>query len=230
LSSSSSLVANLKDIPERSIWKPAEQQQPSYVQTLNYVGSSNAAAAYSTNVNVKMEDDNDNSNTGHRKIDLVVQLTGILKTGSPVPFSILASSHDTTNATPLLLSCLNVCAVLVRGNWCLHSKFLPRFGRIRTFLLLLLVEDGVIDRRRVWERVYCSSASNNSSSSSINPDQLLALLQQIGKRGPDGWVLQVSDDAGFIENHPDTVALHADYWKRQRQRFQKELGLYNGGR
>ena len=95
----------------------------------------------------------------------------------------------------------------------------------------------MIYRQRLWERVYASSAA---ATAKINAEQLLALLQQIGKRATTaaaqeandnntGWVLQIADDDGFLQQHPEIVQLHADYWKRQRQRFQHELTLYDGG-
>jgi len=219
-------------LPERSIWEKQEvaEASQSYVQSLNYLSSGTATIVHPAAIKP--------APTTNRKIDIVAKLTTLLKTGSPIPYSILQSQvavEADNEAT--LLSALNVCAVLVRGNWCLHSKFLPpRYRRERTFLLLLLQEKGVIHRQRLWERVYAPSAATTTAR--INAEQLLALLQQIGKRvttataqeasNNTGWVLQIADDDGFLQQHPETVQLHANYWKRQRQRFQHELTLYNG--
>lgn len=217
-----------------SIWK-SDVTTAGYVQTLNYGMSSSAATeavgtgGAPTSTTAEKTFGNTAMNSRNRKVEMVSKLTTFLKTGSPIPFSILARQFPKSDGEhgddpePLLLEALSACAVLVRGNWCLHSKFLPRFGKIRTLLLLLLHEDGWIDRRKLWDQVY--------DGSKIHPNQLLALLQQIGKQRPGGhgWILQIADDDRFLREHPEIVTVHDEYWTRQRKRFRRELALYNKG-
>ena len=205
-----------------TIWK-SDATTAKYLQTLNYGMSTSTDTAIAASTVEQNEKPDVNSKI--HKLAAVAKLTTLLKTGSPIPFSILASQFPNDAAAPVLLvEALNACAVLVQGNWCLHSKFLPRFGKIRTLLLLILHDYGWIDRRRLWDHVY-------SGSRRIHPDQLLALLQQIGKQRPGGhgWILQIAADDKFSEDHPEIVQLHETYWARQRQRFQRELKLYNRG-
>lgn len=218
------LEGNNVDTDTRStIWQ-SDATTAKYLQTLNYgvSTSSDTAIAATTVENTETPD----VNSKIHKVAVVSKLTTLLKTGSPIPFSILASQfhNEANDAEPLLVEALNACAVLVRGNWCLHSKFLPRFGKIRTLLLLILQDDGWIDRRRLWHQVY-------RGSTKIHPEQLLALLQQIGKQRPGGhgWILQVAADDNFSEDHLEIVQLHEEYWARQRKRFRRELALYNRG-
>ena len=215
-----------KNVDTRStIWK-SDATTAKYLQSLNYGMISSTATVVPDTASAVESIERTDVNSKIYKVALVSKLTTLLNTGSPIPFSILASQfpNEADDAEPLLLEALNACAVLVRGNWCLHSKFLPRFGKIRTLLLLILQEDGWIDRRRLWDQVY-------SDRGKIHPDQLLAPLQQIGKQRPGGhgWILQIAADDNFSRIYPKTVQLHEQYWARQRQRFQRELALYNHG-
>jgi DNA-directed RNA polymerase III subunit RPC5 len=196
--------------PQEVIWAEAPHQNETapddpavqYIQTLNYI----ATGAHGS---VAGEGSASQSKT------LVANLTTLLQqTGGPVPFSILqgqlVGSHGVGRVPDeALLNALNVCAVLVRGNWCLHSKFLnispssisgpgrklvvpeapvklAELQRLRTFLLLLLQDESSIDRVRLL-RVYSDEAdSDNPAADSLyfttTPQRILAMLKLVARK------------------------------------------------
>jgi DNA-directed RNA polymerase III subunit RPC5 len=249
--------------PQQVIWAEVPHQKETapddpaaqYIQTLNYIGTG-------AHGSVAGEGSASQSKT------LVANLTTLLQqTGGPVPFSILqcqlVGSHGVGRVPDeALLNVLNVCAVLVRGNWCLHSKFLnispssssgpgrkmavpeapvnlAEQQRMRTFLLLLLQDEGSIDRVRLL-RVYSDGADSDNPAAeapyfTTTPQRILAMLKLVSKkharnvgtnRPRSGWVLKIDDDSGFMQQYPDVVALHESYWDRQRGRFARELEIY----
>jgi len=223
-----------------------------YVHSLNYLPHHRTKLLGNSAV-IEAQQKQRQSPDGKPKADLtwiVSRLTRLMLTGYPIPYSVLRSSlligHDTnvrdiasadcggwagTTASALddetLLKALSACAVMVRGNFCLRSKFLPipkSLQRARTFVLLLLQQldattgDAAVQRRKL-DPVFDGRVSS---------ERLLALLGQVAKRGPDGgWVLKVEDDVGFQERFPAHASKYNDYWKKQQTtRFKKELQIY----
>lgn len=224
----------------------------SFVQTLNYLPVTTADGGLSQQMHYYNGSESDMKS-------IVATLTSLLQWGGPIPFSILrsqfiignniAADSNSNDTDAILLSVLNVCAVLIRGNWCLHSKFFlvatsdrsqqQLLQRVRTFLLLLLQDRGVIHRSRL-ERV-CSATGGPHA---VTPDRLLSLLKLVAKKQPafaaaaatitsavyGGWNLKIADDVAFLERHPDVCSLHESYWDRQRVRFARELKVYDNDR
>jgi hypothetical protein len=151
----------------------------------------------------------------------VTRLTTLMVRGWPIPFSVIRPHFpETTEAD--LLTALSVSAVMIRGNFCLHSKYLavPKaLQRARTFMLYLLQTEGSIQRSRL-DAVY-------EDEPKVRTEQLLALLEQLCQRGGTrGWTLKIEDDIGFVVGHQDQAALHQQYWNRQVTRFSTELTRY----
>jgi DNA-directed RNA polymerase-3 subunit RPC5 len=201
---------------ERSTVLEGNVNNASYVQSLHYGQRE-----------IKNDDDADRdvaelAPPGNDLPTVCSRLTTLMVTGWPVPYSVLRRRLEDVDEAPLLRA-LNVCAVQVRGNFCLHSRFLPlpeSLRRVRTFILLLLEEEGVIERFRLT-RVY-------SGDSTVSPEKLLSLLQTVGKRTGSGWVLKIEDDNEFVAKHATGHnEKHAQYWQRQKKIFEKELTLYH---
>lgn len=155
---------------------------------------------------------------------IVARLTVLLRQGLPIPYSLLRAQLPPELTQSQVLDALSVCAIMVRGNFCLHSRFvsLPReLQRARTFMLSLLQNNGLI-RRNCLEKVYEDDAR-------VSSEKLHTLLKLIAKRTAKGWVLRVDDDIGFVTAHSDYIALHQRYWDQIfASRKQKELlRLYN---
>jgi DNA-directed RNA polymerase-3 subunit RPC5 len=202
--------------PDDSIWGEIKRKahQPvfgdpnvEYVQSLNYLPSEVDEAALPTI-------------PGQELAATVTRLTTLMVRGWPMPFSIIRA-HFPDVVDNDLLTALSVSAVMIRGNFCLHSKYLavPKaLQRARTFMLYLLQTEGSIQRSRL-DAVY-------KDEPKVRTEQLLALLEQLCRRGTRGWTLKIEDDIGFVVGHQDQAALHQQYWNRQVLRFSTELTRY----
>ena len=161
---------------------------------------------------------------------LTGKLTTLMLSGCPIPYSLLRMRFSVSTASDKdLLTALSVCAVMVRGNFCLHSKFLTAsfpvpLQRARTFILLILQTQESIERRRL-DYVYRSKSRQRPY---ISSDQLLAVLRQVAKKdaATGSWVLKVEDDEKFLATYPEQTGIHNRYWKRQSEKFHEELELY----
>jgi len=176
-----------------------------YIESLNYMP---------TNPNTVKVAGKDSSS-------VVARLTALMIRGWPMPYSILrAQFKDVTDAA--LFQAFSVCAVLVRGNFLLNSKFMTlskELQRARTVLLYILNRDGFVQRSRL-ERILPGQVE-------VPSEQWLALLQQVAKRADGGWTLKVEEDLDFLNRFPDQAELNKDYWERQRQRCSYEISLYD---
>jgi hypothetical protein len=202
--------------PEDSIWGEVKRKihEPvfgdpnvEYVQSLNYMPQVVDETALPTI-------------PGQELAATVTRLTTLMVRGWPIPFSIIRP-HFTDATESDLLTALSVSAVMIRGNFCLHSKYLavPKaLQRARTFMLYLLQTEGSIQRSRL-DAVY-------KDEPKVRTEQLLALLEQLCQKGPRGWSLKIEDDIGFVMGHHDQAALHQQYWNRQVLRFSTELTRY----
>eukprot|EP00977_Amphora_coffeiformis_P004223 scaffold877_cov154-Amphora_coffeaeformis.AAC.15 len=180
-----------------------------YVQSLNYMPPSSYDA-----LAIQVSPDDPKT--------IVAKLTVLLRQGLPIPYALLRTQLPDEVSDQQVFDALSVCAILVRGNFCLHSRFvsLPReLQRARTFMLSLLQNNGLI-RRQCLERVY-------EDDTRVSSDKLHVLLQLIAKRTAKGWILRVEDDIAFVVDHPDQAALHKRYWddvfasRKQRDLLQK---------
>lgn len=170
--------------------------QVDYVESLNYLPSTSSDTL---NIHVLAEDPK----------TIVARLTVLLRQGLPIPYSLLRAQLPEDVTESQMFSALSVCAVMIRGNFCLHSRFvaLPReLQRARTFMLSLLQTEGLI-RRKLLEKVY-------EDDPRVSSDKLHVLLKLIAKRIPKGWILRIEDDHALIANHPKQVAMHRKYWDR----------------
>lgn len=202
--------------PKQTVWQDAEaggaadkDANADYVQSLNYLP-------------VDTDEVKQEMIPGRELETVVTRLTTLMMRGWPIPFSILRSHFTPDISDKDLLTALSVCAVLIRGNFCLHSKFLslPKsLQKARTFLLLLLQTQGAIHRSRL-DAVY-------GPNSSVTSERLLTVLKQLCKRTPSaGWILKVEDDFSFLTSYPDQTLLHQQYWERQGMRYALDLISY----
>ena len=52
------------------------------------------------------------------------------------------------------------------------------------------------------------------------------LLEQLGEKTSEGWVLKVADDLRFVEEHPQTTLVHLQYWAKQIELFRPMFEKY----
>jgi hypothetical protein len=182
-----------------------------YVKTLNYMPSSSKDAValhYS----------------GNDLRSVASRLTCFMHTGYPIPYSILRDKIERSKVSDqTIVTALSVCAVMIRGNYCLNSKFLPtlpdKMKRARTFFLLLLQKRGALERTRLMQ-VY-------NTADSVSSESLLVLLRTLSKFTDQGWVLKIEDDLGHIMRFPDSHRLHEEYWESQAERYKDEISRYD---
>jgi DNA-directed RNA polymerase-3 subunit RPC5 len=153
---------------------------------------------------------------------VVSKLTVLMTRGWPIPYSILRAQFSSQIADEALLHALSVCAVMVRGIFCLNSKLLnldEPLQRARTFILYLLHSHGSIYRTKL-DRVF-------DGYKDVSSQRLLEILKQVGKKIQSCWVLKVPDDEHFLKDYAATSALHELYWQRQSIRYSSLLQVYN---
>ena len=188
--------------------KPTRSTRPhvDYVESLNYMPPS----SYDS-LAVQVHPDDPKT--------IVARLTILLRQGLPIPYSLLRAQLPAELTDEKVFDALAVCAIMVRGNFCLHSRFvsLPReLQRTRTFMLSLLQNNGLI-RRNCLEKVY-------KSDSRVSSEKLHILLRLIAKRTTKGWILRVDDDLAFVADYPDQAARYQQYWDKVFETSkQKEL-------
>jgi RPC5 protein len=223
------VVTTTADRPPTA-WSPPDAAFPprtNYLSTLNYIPTpQNAISPAGSSPDA----------VPYRHV-VAQQLLPVLQHGGPVPFSMLRRAIPSDGSAPpeMPWDLWNVLAVVVRGNWYLHSKFWPGHRpsepsddarvqrRRRTFLLLLLHDYGRIDRSVLQTVVQAMTPPTSDRS-------LLALLRHVATppsstRGRH-WVPQLADDPTWAQQYPSVARRHEAYWEKQRLRFAKELQLY----
>jgi DNA-directed RNA polymerase-3 subunit RPC5 len=195
--------------PKQTVWEAAQGDPSSaYVQSLNYLP-------------VEADQVKAEVAPGRELATTVARLTTLLMRGWPIPFSILRSHFTPDVSNRDLLTALSVCAVLIRGNFTLHSKYLslPKvLQKARTFMLVVLQTQGAIHRSRL-DAVY-------ESDTRVTSERLLTILEQLCQRTPAGWNLKIEDDLSFLTIFPEQATLHQQYWERQGPRFESHLEVY----
>ena len=180
-------------------------KRPQYIESLNYIPLSRQdpydVGAIVDTTNVK---------------SVLIRLVALLRNGWPIPFTVLkdrfVGSKNGELNDDILFQALAVCAVMVRGNFCLHSRFvaLPRpLQHARTFILLILQTKGFIKRERL-QKLF-------EGSQTVTSDKLHVLLNQVAKRTVKGWELRVDDDLVFVSLYPEESVLHHHFWEQQSQ-------------
>ena len=171
--------------------------------------------------------------TGNDLQSVTARLTTLMK-GSPIPYSLIRSRFDQMGVPDtVLLQALSVCAVMVRGNYCLNSRFLTMLSepakRMRNLILLLLQERGVVQRRRLL-RVHDNGGNekdDDGEAVTVSPETVLVLLKQVAKQTTVGWTLKIEDDESHAKQYPKNVRSHAAYWQRQAERYKALLARYD---
>jgi DNA-directed RNA polymerase-3 subunit RPC5 len=187
--------------------KPGKTIAAQYVGTLNYLLPSHISQAKDEDV--------------EQVSGVVAKLVRLMQEGWPIPYLVLKSQFPPFVSDGTLLQALGSCAFLVRGNFVLHSKLLPvkpSIAHARTFILFLFQTIEVVHRSRL-EHVYAGDAQ-------VNPETLIMLLEQVGRKTTGGWKLRVDDDPSFAEKHQETLLMHLNYWTSQLRRYQPLLDLY----
>ena len=187
--------------------------------------------------------DIDNQESEDNLALVVAKLVKLMRLGMPIPFSLLraefppASSKGDGISDTALCVALGSCAVLVRGNWCLNSKLLsyPRaMTQARTFLLCLFQSMRVVHRERLMkvfedniiEKTSAEDDEHDDDDKRVTSEVIEMLLEQLGEKTIEGWVLKVADDLRFAEEHPQTTLVHLQYWGRQIELFQPMIEKY----
>ncbi|GKY93305.1 hypothetical protein MPSEU_000298100 [Mayamaea pseudoterrestris] len=150
---------------------------------------------------------------------IVIQLTTIMLAGCPIPYSILQSQISARVSNQDLFTALSVCAILVKGNFCIQSKLmnLPKpMQRARTFILMLL-NKGTIERARL----------DRAFDGKVSSQRLLSLLQQTGRLTADGWTLKVEEDVSFRAQYPAQAKASKVAMDKLEAKFKLELKQYN---
>mmetsp|Transcript_18908 Transcript_18908/g.24322 ORF Transcript_18908/g.24322 Transcript_18908/m.24322 type:complete len:428 (+) Transcript_18908:222-1505(+) len=187
--------------PDQHVLAEKDESRPKYIESLNYMTLAK-------------------SDPGQGHVDvkdiksIVARLTLILRNGWPIPYAILRSQFGigVQISDALIFRGLSICAVMVRGNYCLHSQFvaLPRnLQHVRTFILLLLQIKGSIKRKQL-EAVY-------EDLGGVSKDKLKVMLLQVAKRTPKGWEARVEDDVAFVASHPEQSELNLKFWEKQNR-------------
>jgi RPC5 protein len=150
---------------------------------------------------------------------IVKRLIQLLNRGVPVPFSILRAEFPSSVDTFDLLQSLASCAVLVRGNFYLHSKLLVGWDHTameaRQFCLFLLQTYGHVQRRGLIH-VYGEDSA----------PWMEDILLQIAIRDSYGWLPRIADNVVFALEFSETVQLHNQYWERQGRKWGAKLKDY----
>jgi DNA-directed RNA polymerase III subunit RPC5 len=191
----------------------------SYIRSLNYL---------SNNTSTNMSDTQQKSRTD--AITVTMKLVSLLHLGCLIPFRLIRDKFGSHVDDNTLLNALDACSIIVRGNYCLQSKYLnitDMLKPVRTFILLLLVENGFVNRTRV------SSVFQHNHQ--FTPEKLFAILDMVAKKNPNrsndedkrGWIPKIEDDDEFISANSDRHQRHMEYWAKQKERFQKQLNLYS---
>lgn len=214
-----------------------------YLNTLNYLPPREDTAEQSME---KLDLSKDNGNTAGDEDNLsllVAKLVKLMRLGMPIPYSLLRAEFPMPSAKgggisdTTLCVALGSCAVLVRGNWCLNSKLLsyPRaMTQARTFLLCLFQSMRVVHRERlmkVFDDNGMIKTSPEDDDDEKHKDRVTAeviemLLEQLGEKTSEGWVLKVADDLRFTEEHPQTTLVHLQYWAKQIELFRPMFEKY----
>ncbi|KAL7579410.1 hypothetical protein ACA910_014078 [Epithemia clementina (nom. ined.)] len=192
--------------------------RPRYIESLNYMPlARNDPSQGAMNMGVLSSSSNVKA--------VLTRLTVLLRNGWPIPYSVLRDRFSGPNNSDeevneeVLFQALAVCAVMVRGNFCLHSRFValpPVLQHARTFILLVLQTKGSVQRERL-QIVY-------QGSKTVTTEKLYVLLNQVAKRTVKGWELRVDDDLAFVSMHPEQSELHLQYWEKQNQsRYFRQL-------
>ena len=231
---------------------PGTSLNATYLNTLNYLPPrDDFGGTKSTEIISALDNSDDQANLAL----VVTKLVKLMRQGMPIPFSLLRAEFPRPSASTskgggisdtTLCVALGSCAVLVRGNWCLNSRLLSysnAMTRARTFLMCLFQSMGVLHRERLV-KVFADETNasdqlmlkgdvssndhytNNEDSERVTPEVIAFLLEQLGEKTREGWVLKVADDVGFAEQHPQTTLVHLQYWSKQIELFRPMIEIY----
>lgn len=216
-----------------------------YLNTLNYLPPRDDFGDASSGMGrgAKSEDGaaGGGSNEQEKLALVVTKLVRLMRQGRPIPFSLLrnefpSSSRGGIDDTTLCVG-LGSCAVLVRGNWCLNSKLLsypPAMTQARTFLLCLFQTMRVVHRERLLmvfahdniPKTHATTDGGGDDDDRVTPEVIAFLLEQVGEKTTEGWVLKVHDDATFAERYPQTTLVHLQHWAKQIECFGPMIERY----
>lgn len=223
-----------------------------YLNTLNYLpprddfGIKSISSLGKTDGGMELGDNNNDSDRQVHLASIVTKLVQLMRQGRPIPFSLLRaefpkpSSKGGGISDTTLGVALGSCAVLVRGNWCLNSKLLsypPAMTQCRTFMMCLFQSMRIVHRERLM-RVFADSDGNathekrssdddvDDGEDKVTPEVIEMLLEQLGEKTREGWVMKVSDDVMFAQRHPQITLVHLQYWENQFNLFAPKIQKY----
>ncbi|MGK3761318.1 MAG: DNA-directed RNA polymerase-3 subunit RPC5 [Bacillariaceae sp.] len=219
-----------------------EAMNAKYLNTLNYLppredfennnNNGNDTTSISAAATAAANDDDEQKQLTR----IVTKLVRLMHQGRPIPYSLLRAQFSTDDVTDeTLFVALGSCATLVRGNFCLNSKLLsypPAMAQARTFLLCLFQSMRVVHRERLMrvfvaaETTHPDNNNNNDGDDVVTTEVIGFLLEQVGKKSKEGWVLKVDDDLTFAEKNPQTTVTHLQYWAKQIELFTPMLLRY----
>ena len=212
-----------------------KKKADSFVSSLNY--TPNAVVEGSSNDNTTDKKDYNHQATLRKTCQ---ELVLAMRRGFPIPYSVFKVQYPTLDHQDML-RCLSSCAVLVRGNFCLQSHLLglpnARVVSIRNLILFLFQQRGHVRRSAILyallEQEYNNDGIMDTSSAvyTFTSGWVTQLLEQVARQQNNGWVLKVTDDVSFLQQHQQSqyVQLHQQYWERQSVRLADYVRLYEEG-
>lgn len=185
----------------------------SYIQSLNYLGQTTDG------------DDGDDHGDSTAAATLTKKVVALLDSGALVPFSILCHALPSKKESDIL-EALTFCAVLVRGNWCLQSKYLQMdrgLQELRNLLLLVLQEHGIVYRQPL-----VAAIGQEQVDPSTSQQQVRVIFQSVARKADNCWEPKISDNHGFLEDHASVAVQQEEaVWKRMKSRFADEFQQYS---
>ena len=68
--------------------------------------------------------------------------------------------------------------------------------------------------------------NTNNGEDRVTPEVIELLLDQLGEKTSEGWILKVADDTKFAEEHPETTLVHLQHWAKQIELFRPLIERY----
>mmetsp|Transcript_6086 Transcript_6086/g.14228 ORF Transcript_6086/g.14228 Transcript_6086/m.14228 type:complete len:288 (+) Transcript_6086:172-1035(+) len=80
--------------------------------------------------------------------------------------------------------------------------------------------------RTLWTLEQLLFDGGGDDDDRVTPEVIAFLLEQVGEKTTEGWVLKVHDDATFAERYPQTTLVHLQHWAKQIECFGPMIERY----
>lgn len=193
--------------------QPNEDASSAFVHSLNYLATTSGQETGTVS---------ERAMDGGDLKEICKKLIGLLYRGWPVPYSVLRARFSPSVDNLNILTALSSCAVLVRGNFVLQSRYMSLSAPIqhaRTFILYLIQTFGSVQRFRLDHAYWGDTV--------VTPEVVHMLLQQVAEKRLNGWISKLGDNVGFYQSFPEQTQIHLQYWERQASRFASLVEKYD---